>query len=692
MKTFFAKAQNFHREGNFLEAKKYYHLAINENPKNIEALNLLGIINAISKQYNDSLDCFNKAIKINPNFIDGHFNKGNVFKELKQFDYAITAYNKVLELDPVNIKAYCNKGIVLVDVNLLDEAIICFKKAVDINSNFDAAYLNLGNALLKKNKFKEALLNYNTVIKLNSNFAEAYYNSGIAHRNLGNFDAAIFNYKKAINLNPNYSSAYKNLANIFLKLKKIKSYIKNYEKFLMTHPDEEFIFGKYVFAKNLIFEWSSFYEDKKKLENDIIKKKAIISPFESLFLIDSPSLLLDVAKTYSQKMYKFDKFLEPLIQKKSTNKIKLGYFSGDFWEHPVSYLTAELFKLHDRNKFEVIGFSFHKKNESKMRNQLMSVFDRFIDLNEMSDIDIAKLAREMNIDIAIDLSGETENGRSGVFAHRVAPIQINYIGFLGSSGSSYYDYLISDKMITPKELQKFFTEKIIYLPSFQVNQYNNNEVKIGIGRSEYNLPKDKFVYCCFNNNYKILPNVFDNWMKILKLVPDSVLFLYLELDEGLNNLRKEVESRGVDFERIIIAKKVNRENYFSRFLNCDLFLDTLPYNAGATAADALWAGLPLLTQIGNSFSGRVASSLLQAIDLPELITYTPDEYVAKAIELAKYPNKLQEIKMKLSKNKFSSLLFDNVKFTRHLEMAYYKIWDRYNNNLPTEDIEIENID
>ena len=307
----------------------------------------------------------------------------------------------------------------------------------------------------------------------------------------------------------------------------------------------------------------------------------------------------------------------------------------------------------------------------------------------ISDKEVAELSRATGIDIAIDLTGSTGNERVGIFSYRAAPVQLSYIGYLGTMGSEYYDYLIADKTIIPIENQQYFKEKIIYLPSYQVNDSKRFLADKIFDKVELNLPLNGFVFCCLNNNFKITPSTFDGWMRILNAVSGSVLFLYAQNKWAEENIKIEAKKRGVSHTRLVFASRIERSEYLARYKVADLFLDTLPYNAGTTASDALWAGLPVLTCMGESFAGRVAASLLNAIELPELITTTQAEYEAKAIELATNPAKLEAIKDKLNRNRLTTALFDTPSFTKHIESAYIKIYERYQADLPPDHIYID---
>jgi predicted O-linked N-acetylglucosamine transferase (SPINDLY family) len=357
-------------------------------------------------------------------------------------------------------------------------------------------------------------------------------------------------------------------------------------------------------------------------------------------------------------------------------RIRVGYFSADFRMHPVSLLTAELYERHDRSKFEIMAFALGPEANDPMRARLVRGFDRFIEVRNHSDRQVASLARQLGIDIAVDLGGFTRHSRPKIFALRAAPVQISYIGYLGTMGAPYIDYLVADPTIIPRERQQDYAEKILYLPSYQVNDSQRHIADRIFSRKELGLPQTGFVFSCFNANYKILLSTFEIWMRILKRVESSVLFLYAENPTAAQNLRKQAHRHGIDTDRIVFGERIPVEYYLARMRSMDLFLDTLPYNAGTTASDALWAGLPVLTCMGQAFAGRVGASLLRAIDLPELITTSAAEYENLAVHLASNPAQLAAIREKLEANRLTTRLFDTDLFTRNLEAAFTVIHER----------------
>ena len=465
---------------------------------------------------------------------------------------------------------------------------------------------------------------------------------------------------------------------------------ESYEEAIKSKPNLEFLLGSILHAKQSMCNWESYKKDLKILTQKIIDGDKVSPPFDTLSFFDSLKLQRISAEKWVKDKFPLKNIFEPITKRKKEKKIRLGYYSSDFHNHPVSFLLAYLLELHDKSKFELIGFSFGPEKKDEMRKRISSTFDQFINVNLKNDKEVVQLSRDLKIDIAVDLMGFTTNNRFGIFFERCAPIQVNYLGYSSTTGADCIDYIIGDKVLIPKENQKDYSEKIIYLPnSFLVNDSTKKISKKIFTREELGLPKKGFVFCCFNKYYKITPSIFNIWMKLLKKVEGSVLWLIEDNLEGAKNLQKEANQIGVDSNRLIFAKGMPLADHLARHKVADLFIDTLPYNAHVTASDALWAGLPVLTRIGKSFVSRVAASLLSSIDLPELITKTEKEYETLAIELATNPERLKQIKKKLEKNKLIKPLFDTKLFTNNIESAYTMMHEKYLKNLPLENIEIK---
>jgi predicted O-linked N-acetylglucosamine transferase (SPINDLY family) len=412
------------------------------------------------------------------------------------------------------------------------------------------------------------------------------------------------------------------------------------------------------------------------------------NPFHLLALVDDPSLHKRIAENYSKIKYSTKPLLEVMQKRTRNKKIRIGYYSADFRNHPVAYLIAGLIESHDQTQFEVFLFSYLNATD-EMNARLRKACPNFIDIQTLSDEEAVALSRELNIDIAIDLTGFTQGARTPIFSYRTAPVQVSYLGYPGTMGSNNYDYIVADKTLISESLKIHYSEKTVWLP----HTYQANDCKRLIGdrfftREELRLPTKGFIFCCFNNNFKILPPIFDSWMRILNAVEDSSLWLFEDNKYAHANLKLQAEIRGINPSRLIFAERLDLPEHLARHRAADLFLDTVPYNAHTTASDALWSGLPVLTLIGQSFPARVAASLLYAIGLPELVTHSLEEYEALAIDLAKSPEKIAIIKEKLAAHRSTMPLFDTLLFTKNIEMAYSTMYQRYQADLPPDHINL----
>jgi predicted O-linked N-acetylglucosamine transferase (SPINDLY family) len=436
--------------------------------------------------------------------------------------------------------------------------------------------------------------------------------------------------------------------------------------------------------------WSDLAADVERLTAGIEAGAAVSAPFPVVALLDSAPLQLKAAQIWVRERFPRQPVLGEIPRHPARDKIRVGYFSADFHAHPVARLLAELIERHDRSRYEVTAFSFGPDTQDDMRQRMEKAFDRFIDVREQSDTQIALLSRSLGIDIAVDLGGHTANSRTAIFALRAAPLQINYLGYAGTMGADYMDYLIADRTTIPPAQRAHYAEKIVHLAAcFLPHDSTRAIADTAYTRADLGLPHAGFVYCCFNNNYKITPAVFDDWMRILRRTDDSVLWLSQNSPLAAANLRREAARRGVGAERLIFADRMaSLPEHLARHRAADLFLDTRPYNAHATAQDALWAGLPVLTLIGATFAGRVAASLLEAVELPELITTTAGQYEDVAVALAAEPQRLADIKRRLADHRRTAPLFDTASFTRHLEAAYSLMHARYQADLPPDHIDV----
>ena len=585
-------------------------------------------------------------------------------------------YKQSLAINSNQFEIYKNMGVAQYYQKNIEEAIKLYDQAIALKPDYPEALSNRGLALNDLKKFVEALICLDRAIALKPDFAFAYNNRGMVLASLNRLEDALVSYDRAIVFKPDYALAYKNRGSLLNSLGRLSDASESFERAIELEPDIKLGYGLCLEYRAVVCDWSEYESYLEKLQFKISEGKNIAHPLIVLWLLNSPELQKKMAEICTKSWFPANSTIPSISKYPKHNKIRIGYFSGEFFNHAVSFLTAELFEKHDKSRFELIAFSFSTWRD-EMTERLKSTFDRFIDVSELSDSEVTLMARELEIDIAINLGGFTGESRTGIFAMRAAPIQVNYLGYPGTMGADYMDYIIADPTIVPLSHQQYYTEKVAYLPSFQVNDTKREISDRIFTREELGLPAKGFVFCCFNNIAKINPTSFDVWMRILKHVKGSVLWLVDENPAAVNNLRKEAAARGVDGDRIVFAKRESLPDYLARYRMAGLFLDTLPYNAGTTASDALWAGLPVITQIGETFAGRMAASLLSAIKLPELITTSQEQYENLAIMLATQPRKLESIKQKLASNRLTTPLFDIEYFTRNIESAYTQMYERY---------------
>ena len=578
-------------------------------------------------------------------------------------------------------------GVVAAQRAEYEKAIEFFSASINTFPENAVAHSNLGNVYAKLRQFDQALSAFEQAALLDPQDAETWSNAGIVFFELKRFEEAIALYDKALAIHSNYAEALCNKGNALDELKRYEEAIACYEKALYINPNIDWAPGVWMHLKLKVSSWENLEANIEVLLAKIIAGEKVSNPFPLLAMSDDPILHRQASEIFAHYQYPSNSTLGPMTKYPKGEKIRIGYFSADFHNHATGYLLAELIELHDKNQFELIGISFGPNQDDEMRIRLQQSFDQLIDASTMSDIEIAQLSRDLKIDIAVDLKGFTQNCRTGIFAYRAAPIQLSYLGYPGTMSTNYIDYLIADQTLIPQEAQQAYSEKIAYLP----NSYQANDRKRVISdkrftKGDLGLPEQGFIFCSFNNNYKILPATFEIWMRILKAVDGSVLWLYEDNAAAADHLRQEAEKRGVHPSRLVFAKRMPLAEHLARHQLADLFIDAFPCNAHTTASDALWAGLPVLTLMGNSFASRVAASLLKAIELPELITSTPQAYEALAIEIAKNPAKLAALKQKLASNRLTTPLFDTPQFTKDLERSYVQIYERYQAGLPPEHI------
>ncbi|TCJ12844.1 tetratricopeptide repeat protein [Parasulfuritortus cantonensis] len=619
--------------------------------------NLQGAIAGAAGRFADAAASYRQALALAPEFAEAHCNLGNALLELGRHAEAIESLERALLLRPTMAEAHYNLGVAWQALNGLDRAIAHYGQALQANPGFAKAQYNLGNAYKVRGDLDEAAACFRRVLAIDPNVAEAHYNLGVVLQEQKRLDEAIDCYDRAVARAPQFTNA---RAALLILLGRTCA-------------------------------WHRFGASLAELTAGLAiaaNDKQAVPPFGLLSLATDPGFQRHAAECYSKANFGRIAELDPFPAATWQTPINVGYFSADFHNHATMYLMARLFAVHDRARFRIHAYSFGPDCQDAMRAHLVDNVDVFHDVRKLDDEAVARLARHENIHIAVDLKGFTEHARTGIFARRAAPIQVSYLGYPGTMASPFMDYLVADPVVIPAEERAHYSERIIYLPhSYQVNDDRRPIAATTPTRAECGLPDSGFVFCCFNHNYKISPDAFAIWMRLLARVPGSVLWL-LRLNRWAEaNLRAEAVRHGIDADRLVFAERVELPEHLARHRLADLFLDTFNYNAHTTASDALWAGLPMVTCMGRSFPSRVGASLLHALDLPELVTADPAAYEALAWALASEPERLQAVRAKLQANLASAPLFDALRFTRTLESAYEAVYRRHVDGLAPADLD-----
>jgi predicted O-linked N-acetylglucosamine transferase (SPINDLY family) len=716
MGSVFERGLAFHREGRLDEARGLYRQVLKLEPRHFDALHLLGALTHQLGDAKSALDLLDQALTVRADQASVYSNRGNVLRALGCLDAALVSYATALSLEPNFVNALNNQGLVLNQLGRNEESVASYRRALAIDPRHADAASNCGLACQSLNRHQDALQCFGQVLELRPQDAVTYFNCANSLKVLGHLEAAVLHYEQAIMLDPananalnnrgvvlnmlgkpieaadsfaaasairsDFSEALYNEGLVRLDFKQFERAIECFEEALVHQPGMNTVPGVLTHTRMHLADWSGLDADNPAFERQIRAGQGAAQPFSELALTDSGELQKMAAHLWIEGLTASLPAMPVLHHYPRRQRVKLAYFSADFHNHATAYLMAELFELHDKTKFELIAFSFGRIKNDEMSLRIRQGFERFIDVQGRTDLQIAQLARELEIDIAVDLKGYTTDSRPAIFAHRVAPVQVSYLGFPATMGADFMDYLIADRALVPQASQCFYTEKIAYLPgSYQVNDRQRKIADTVWTRQQAGLPETGFVFCCFNNNYKIMPATFDGWMRILAQVPGSVLWLYVDNDMAAANLSREAQARGIDAKRLVFAQRMPLAEHLARHRLADLFLDTLPCNAHTTASDALWAGLPVLTCTGEAFASRVAASLLMALDLPELVTPDQAAYEALAVELALQPQRLALIKQRLLAQRETSPLFDTPRYARELEALYLRMHERHHDGL-----------
>jgi predicted O-linked N-acetylglucosamine transferase (SPINDLY family) len=643
------QALALHRGRKLEDAERLYREILAEEPRHFDALHLVGLVQYEAGRWDAAVASIRAAIAVRPGFAPAFANLGLALQKLQRLDEALASYDRALALAPDYAEGHYNRGNVLLDLKRLEDAVASFDRALALEAGRAPALYNRGIALLDLERPEEAVASFDRALALKPEYAQALYNRAIALQHLRRQDEVA----------------------------------ASLARLLQLVPDFPFAPGMLLHAQMHCCDWSKFGPAVDAINRGVRARKRVAEPFGYLGISDSADEQRICAEVFAAVR-------APIAPAPMWNgetwgnaKIRIGYVSGEFRHQATSVLIGELFELHDRGRFELIAFDNGGDDASVLRGRIERAFSEIVSIARLGDREAAMAIRDRKIDLLINLNGYFGRERQRVFSFRPCPIQVSYLGFPGTLGAPYIDYILADPQVIPESHHAFYTEKVVRLPdTYQVNDRKRVIAQRVPTRAELGLPAAGFVFCCFNNNYKITPRTFDIWMRLLSGVPGSVLWLLEGNAAAVRNLRQEAQRRGVNPERLVFAPRMNLPEHLARHRQADLFVDTLPCNAHTTASDALWAGLPLLTCTGGTFAGRVGASLLHAAGLPELVTDSLDAYEARARELATAAGELAAIRARLERNRSTCPLFDTERFRRHIESAYITMWERWQRGMP----------
>ena len=723
MESLFKEAESLFNKGNLEKSKVICQKILKDNPRNIDALILISVIAFRTNHLKKSIEILDYAINIFPEIPELYFNKAHVLTAEEKYEDSLKNVNKSIALRNNYHEAYNLKGLILLKKKQENEAIKYFNESIRINPKFFDSYKNLfflykdykqnenafkiledASKIFKnyhelfwlkstiykdERKFNEALEELNKSIEFNPTISESFNLRGIIFKELGMYNESEKDFNESTRIDNNNYQAYHNLGNLFKIQKKINESIDCYKKAVDINKFHKNGLGNLLSAKNSVCDWENYDLNCDDLKNLIKSNKNVCSSLNLFSIIDSPDLHFINAKL-ENKVFLENSYNNEQIKILNKKKIKIAYYSADFYNHPVGQSIVELIEKHNREKFEIIGISFNSKKD-QTKERLIAAFDKFIDVENKSIDEIVYLSKNLNVDIAIDLMGYTQKSRFAIFEKRCAPIQINFLGFPGTTGSKNMDYIIADKCTINENEIANYSEKIIYLPiSFMVTDSKRKPSKKLFDYKNYEFPYESIILCCFNKYYKITPKIFNIWCNILLKFKKTILWLSKDNLAGIQNLTRELKKMGINENRLFIAKfETKIEDHLARIKLADLCLDTYPYCSHSTAYDYLVSGIPLVTLKGNSFSSKVSSSMLESLNLHDLITNSYTEYENKISELISSPEKIIELKKNIEKNKYKSTLFNINKYRQNLEKSYDIAYKNKIDGFPLNNIIVE---
>lgn len=686
-----AQAERHFRAGQAALAEDLLRKVIARDPKVAKAYELLAYICGNRQDLAACEEFLEKAAALPQCSPEALFYLGRAQLQRGRAREAVGSFDRAMKQAGEFFEGLHELGVAHSALGAHDAALQAFRRAERLNPRSRELQSNLADTLAALQQFGQALQHYDRALTLDPKFVQAWANRGTVLTELGRGPDALESYTRALALAPEDVPTLMNRAATLTVLKRHAEALSCYDEVARLAPDTDYLRGQRLHAAMFAGRWDGWADQVGDIVARVEAGEKAAMPFALTATPASSAILLKCARTYAQDKHPAREptaVLAPVVRDPG-RKLRVGYFSTDFREHPVSQLIARVLECHDRGRFEWFGFALGPPVRDEMGARIAAAFDHFAHVGDRSDAAIATMARDAGIDIAVDLNGFTEGARPDIFARRAAPVQVNYLGYPGTMGCDYMDYIVADATLIAPDEYAHYAEKIVVLPdSYQAND-NTKRVAEGMTtRESSGLPPNGFVFACFNSNYKITPDVFDVWMRLLRNVPSSVLWLLEGNADARSAIEAEASRRGAGAERIVWAPRMPLAEHLARHAHADLFLDTFHYNAHTTGGDALWSGLPVLTLAGPTFASRVCASLLGAVGLPELVTHTVEAYEALALALATSPERLAELRGRLQMNRKTMPLFDSPLFARRIEAAYEAMWDRHQRGLAPDHIRI----
>lgn len=680
-----------HRNGRLDEAEHLYRAILRADGTHFDALHMLAVVESQRGKFEEGEKLIRQALQREPRSAEAHSNLGLILKARGRREEALASFEQAVSLNPHLVIALSNRGVMLRELGRCEEALASYDRALAVAPTSLDTLFNRGNVLLALRRPQDALAAFDAALACQPGYVDARMGRASALQDMGRDEEALENYNAAVAARPNHAEAYRLRGNLLMERRVYRNAAADFAAALQLDGNSRYALGQFVHCRMQTCDWAGLSEARAALSQDVQAGRPAAVPFVLLAADPSPANQLACARTFSAERYTASAAAPPRRDRRH-DKIRLAYVSADLREHAVAFLTAGLFEQHDRTRFETTAISLTPEQPSPMLDRLKAAFDRFVTVADKTDAEVTALMRDLEIDIAVDLTGYTQSARTGILAARAAPVQVNYLGFPGTMGADYIDYIIADPFVVPPGAERFYAEKIVRLPdTFQINDSLRVVPPETPARSDVGLPEQGVVYAAFNGAHKLTPEMFDLWMRILQQVEGSVLWLASEDPGVIANLGQRAQSDGIAPERLVFAPRLPYAGHLARLRLADVCLDTFPFNGGTNTSDALWMGVPVVTLTGAAFASRMSGSLLRAVGLAELSVQATLDYEALAVKLGQDADLLAETKARLARSRSTGPLFDTQCLTRHLEAAYLKMWEGYERGAAPESFSVDPI-